>query len=117
MLEWTRDLPTVPGRYWFYGRMSKYDKIRLASAELFGNGWTFVVGGAFLYKPKAALAFWAPVGEIVTPPLPDDIARECRKCAHLRRKGVRYYKEDTCIRTYKPTPLNGACDEWEFRLW
>lgn len=69
-LTWSKDWPTEPGRYWFYGvshKCSTENLLRPAEVRKISNGIMYIADGAFIYKEDGAVGWWAP---LVEPELP-----------------------------------------------
>lgn len=63
MNPWTKEWPTEPGWYWFYGQTSRqlYDRpprMMLVKVSEIVNGVCYVTEGRFLYKAEGARGLW-----------------------------------------------------------
>lgn len=74
MANWTKEWPTCPGYYWFYGwcfgdrdRAAKHHYVKVRKIA---NGVSYVADGHFLYKAEGGDGYWSPA---ITPVLPDEL--------------------------------------------
>jgi hypothetical protein len=79
-MRWTKEWPTEPGWYWFYGikfQMVKDYKDRTdlhpIKVRKIANGVAHIAGSHFLYKAEGADGWWAKMD---LPDLPE-ICRDC----------------------------------------
>lgn len=69
-MDWTKEWPTTPGFYWFFG--PKYSRDKRTTTHLV-EVWpskpkpTYVLDGNFLYQEDGGKGLWAPA-EIPKPP-------------------------------------------------
>lgn len=61
---WTTEIPTAPGRYWFYGNQFHSSPLELKTIQVWGNGFTLVCEGTFMYEQELGEIRWFK-------PLPD----------------------------------------------
>lgn len=71
---WTKEWPTEPGWYWFYGHQwrAMYDEaseLVPIKVERCSNAWLYGAGSHFLYKAEGARGLWTPA---IMPDLPAD---------------------------------------------
>lgn len=76
MINWTKEWPTSPGYYWFYGWCFR-DRVRApepyyvkAVRDSTGRLSYITHDGHFLYKVEGGDGYWLPT---VTPVLPDEL--------------------------------------------
>lgn len=66
---WTKEVPTTPGYYWFYGKiygaMQKSDKMEIVRVQQAGPPeklWTgYIVNGGFAYRNDFEGGFFQPL--------------------------------------------------------
>lgn len=86
MSDWTTELPTETGWYWFYGQQFKDSKPGLQTIQVVSgrNGPVRVCGAAFMYGSELGkMRFFK---KMETPELPkgeDEIQREDKRAAEL----------------------------------
>lgn len=64
MTQWTREWPTTPGRYWFFGRRSRSaerDELFAAIVVQASNTMVHIIEGSFAYQEEGAVGRWAPM--------------------------------------------------------
>lgn len=61
-MTWTKDLPTAPGWYWFYGTKSGAARADFASVRVFkiANGVGRVIDGSFLFAGEDYVGVYSP---------------------------------------------------------
>ena len=73
---WTKQWPTEPGFYWFYGWpfRDREHKPELHFVDVWKviNGITFVTQGFFLYKEEGADGYWMPAELPELPEMEED---------------------------------------------
>lgn len=60
MDKWTKNFPTEPGWYWFYGQQFKCSKPKLQAVRAFmgGNSLVMVCAGSFMYECEVGEMRW-----------------------------------------------------------
>ena len=65
MTEWTKEWPTEPGRYWFWGQVSRSWTGKECKPDYFlvkvrrcVNGVMYVTDGRFIYEAEGAKGVW-----------------------------------------------------------
>lgn len=75
MTEWTKEWPTEPGWYWFYGQKFRGwnddgdPQLYMVIVHKTRNGVACVVDGHFMYAQEGAWGWWQPA---ILPDLPED---------------------------------------------
>ena len=62
-MRWTKEWPTEPGAYWFYGHYFGEEKltIHLVKVKKISNGITYVANGHFMWKAERHEGAFLPV--------------------------------------------------------
>ena len=63
-MNWTKEWPTTPGQYWFYGRRSSMrdkDDLFYVQVRKIQNGVTYICEGSFLFEAEGAKGVWQPI--------------------------------------------------------
>lgn len=57
---WSKEFPTEPGWYWFWGRQFKAQDVKLAAVHVRqgGNSLVMVCNGSFMYKAEVGDTHW-----------------------------------------------------------
>ncbi len=79
--QWTEEVPTEPGKYWFYGKRFRGSaSIEMYFVKVRGtrNSLAFVADGAFIFPnaPNEASGFWMPA-TLPDPPEEADDEHAC----------------------------------------
>lgn len=74
MVNWTKEWPTCPGYYWFYGwcfrGRHRKPELHYVKVRRIANGLALVTNGHFLYKAEGGDGYWSPA---ITPALPEEL--------------------------------------------